>query len=552
MTSVTSEGNCLKDSSVKERLKKLIKAVQTTRVISDKALVGLAVAFIYVPIVLWLFMWCNIIIALTVSAFSVFGIFRFAKDLKGETEYSLFALSVFVFVLLFLLLKLGVFGGLYEQHYDWFKANAVLSNLINEPHPVYYENTNDNAMLTYYLGMYMLPSVLGKFLGETFAQYFLALEIMIYITIAYLLCIKCCKIKKLWQMFVCGFILLGFSFPSLMLFFFGQLMYALKAPFMENVNVGSDIVIADLSIENPDFTNFTNFDAVGLLALRNIPFSLYAFVPFGSVLLTTVLWYANRDNLKSYMLIWTPMLLYCTMALPYIFIVVAVYFIYQIIKTKPKIKELLSNLLYLPLFFTLFAYFSGYLLSEKEGVSNTFSVLDIRYLPLALGFIAVYILPYFLITFKERSLLYYLTFGMMCVACFFKFGKYNDLMLTGTMPLVVLMIIFSVKTLNKTKIRIILLLSLLLVSSSFEFEYAINNVRYKHNTTFRGSENDFIEEDEPQSSYEEELCIINNRYTYGTMKQFVDRKGNFADDLKYNYFTYDYRDKLFYKYFSRR
>ena len=306
------------------------------RTLKNKTLMQMTMIFIYIPIILWFFMWCNIFVALIATAVSVYGFYQFTKDITGEMEYSL-PILIFLTVIITVIFIRNGYGGIFHQHYDWYKTNAVMSDMVNQDSPVYYETVTENvteqAMLTYYLGLYMFPSLLGKFFGESICGYVLLTENIMIVMLIYLNLCKCLKIKSILQAMFIALALLFFNYPLCLLKVAHHIMNCFGVTSSLSTNVFAvGLETYPIEIFNRDGTVLieyysTKYDPVKINEFRSVFMGQLSFIPFYIIMLITVVWYDNKDKLKSYMFIWMPMVLYCCLAIPYIFFIVAGVFI---------------------------------------------------------------------------------------------------------------------------------------------------------------------------------------------------------------------------------
>lgn len=551
------------------------------RTLKNKTLMQITMIFIYIPIILWLFMWCNIFIALIATAVSVYGFYQFTKDITGEMEYSLPILIFLTVIILVIFIKCG-YCGIFNQHYDWYKTNAVMSDLVNYDSPVYYETVTENgteqAMLTYYLGIYMFPSLMGKMLGENICCYFLLFQQMITVILIYLNLCKCLKAKKIVQMLFIAFIMTFFDFPMIFACIVQKTLQILgyTPAFATEVSTWAVATypfnIWDSNSNLIDPLYIYKDDPTMILEFRGLEAGQMAFVPYYIIMLVTTVWYDNKDKLKSYMFIWIPMALYCCLAIPYILIIVAGVFIYQIIKTDKKIPIIRDNLISLISVIPVFIYLAGNIFGKKENSYNGLTFANINLFTVLYPLVCV--LPFFIVAYKsnKNDKIYYATGILMFISCFLSFGRYNDLMITGTIPLTTMLIIFVSKNemqniekgfhnlLKTEKISKFVLLILLLIPLATNFTYLKEwDIKEKLNSNIYSYDYNLLSEIEDidlkeTRYYDLDTILYNTRIgsTYGTMGQFANRYGKYEDDLKYNYFTYDYPDSLFYKFFARK
>ena len=106
------------------------------------------------------------------------------------------------------------YGRFVDQAADWDKHNAVLSDLVSRPWPVYYGNGGEHSMLTYYIAQYIVPGVIGKAFDS-----FRAAELSLYawnvagIFLVFLHLVSFLKAKRLVSQLACAAAVPFFSLP---------------------------------------------------------------------------------------------------------------------------------------------------------------------------------------------------------------------------------------------------------------------------------------------------------------------------------------------------
>lgn len=104
------------------------------------------------------------------------------------------------------------------QAFDYEKHNAVLQDLVRYNWPVIYE-THDKAMLTYYIGQYLLPATIGKiFCSLRIADICMGLMGIAGMILIYLNLLTITNANKIWQQIV----------VFLFIFFFSGMLYPLQ------------------------------------------------------------------------------------------------------------------------------------------------------------------------------------------------------------------------------------------------------------------------------------------------------------------------------------
>ena len=404
--------------------------------------------------------------------------------------------------------------GVFTQTTDWYKHNAVLSDLTDKSWPVYYENGNEESMLTYYLGQYMFPSLIGKMFSSVYVtQAVNGIWAMVGLFIAIIGIFKVTKSDTSQKQLITLIITLLFSTCIALVQNIGKIV----AP---DLIAGSGHWIAylnDIKLQlsaNPILLRWVMPQVI-------IPWIMLSFL------------IDDPYDIKNYMLLFLPVVFYSTLPFIGLVLVLIIFVIIKFIKEKDKIgviKEIfsLSNICMMCLLGTiLIAYFYGNIFLDKPG-SVGLSFINygsnaIIYFMFILTFI-----PYSIILFKEnrRNPFYIISSVMLVLLPFVSMGLYNDfVMRVSIIPLFIYMIL-CIKMLynndvNKTK-KIILIIFLIIGSYSSMCE--INDC-FKLNT---------------------------NKTINATLENNASReKSNITDDLKYNYYSYDIKENFFYKYLAR-
>lgn len=121
--------------------------------------------YLVAPIIVFFLGWLKLIIALIVSILLLYCSYIFIKKAEYGKDYILIDKKAFVCLIIVVgiwVLTSGI-GGLWVQRLDHHAKNAVLRDLIDYPWPVIYPQTG-NA-LVYYFVYYLIPALIGKFLG---------------------------------------------------------------------------------------------------------------------------------------------------------------------------------------------------------------------------------------------------------------------------------------------------------------------------------------------------------------------------------------------------
>ena len=128
--------------------------------------------YLYLPIVLFLITWLNPIIGLPLVLVICYIVLRYSFQ-KSEMNISLKKDWLFLLVALLIIVLwalLSGLGGFFLQSYDWQKHNVLLNDFINKNWPVHYKFNGKYGVVSYYIGEYIIPGMIGKVCGFNVAQ----------------------------------------------------------------------------------------------------------------------------------------------------------------------------------------------------------------------------------------------------------------------------------------------------------------------------------------------------------------------------------------------
>lgn len=554
--------------------------------VSDKLLLRFTMAFMYIPVAIWLFTWCGLWIAVPATAAVIYGLYRFTKDMTGRTDYSLPVLILFCIALSAVLIKGGHLA-IFSQHSDWFKSNAIMTDMAERSWPVVYENGKEEAMLTYYTGIYILPALAGKAFGIGACRYVLFIETILTALLIYLNLCRCLRVKSAAQSALIALCLLIFNLPTVLFEAVQMLLgrFGVREAYTTVVNstylVTWDIPVYEQNWEPLPQGYMYTANMIGEAGFRGMYVAQTSFLPHYMITLITTVWFGNRDKPGSYMFIWVPAALYCSMSLPYAFILVTAGFIGRLMESKKRFRIIADNIICAVPAMPLAVYYTGYMLGEKEGGYYALSLNGT--LPMTLLMFMTCALPLFAFSYRKNceDTLFWLTGLLMLLSCIPSYGRFNDLMITGTIPLVALLLIYTAKTLvrgldgglagyrgrrSSTLCKAALLLFMAMGTVNATRIYKVNGLKElaeSFQEDLRDAETTYTYTDLTErygidvkdSNYKDcdyKFIVDRNGYTYGTMAIFADRDAKCEHDLKYNYFTYDYRGSPFWNIFARK
>jgi len=437
---------------------------------------------------------------------------RIKKD-KEEIYINKYILLI-VMILLWVWCIVSGIGNFFSQHFDWKVRNSILKDLINFSWPVVY---SDNSALSYYVGQWMLPAIIGKIFNSfNIANIVLLLYSYIGILLVYFYLILITNSNTKLKCII-----------TVIVFIFWERLILLKYIIGTFIDIGMGIMI---QFQGNSLHLSWTFNQV--------------IVPW----IITCMFLTNRKKVNYFGLIAFPVILYA----PYALVGIAIIMIYdviinlikkikdkefkQYIKTIFSLENIISFICIIPI---ISLYYFGNVIAEKPS-ELLFSFINYTgkihiYLIICLTEFLIYSLLIFNKYKKER--LFYIINIILFVLLLFKHGLYNDLqMRVSIAPLFILMIFvikflyYKKENINKFKkcynifIKIILIICLLIG--------IVSVVLYNYQDVFL-------------------ITILYGVKLEDEYNSLLNLKYSGPIDLQYNYYTENYKNDIFYKYFAK-
>lgn len=331
-------------------------------------------------------------------------------------------------------------GGFSFQNSDWIKHNAVLSDLTNNPWPVYYQSEKlEQTFLNYYLGWYIVPSLVGKIffhnLWITYLSQFVWTTLGIYMVFLWL---RRVVDKTKWYL------------PLMFVFF--ATADTLGIMILGNTNLLNFITPLERWSATPhEFSSFT---------------TLLFWVPGQGIAtwLVTLLFVDAIKNKSRYfslvllgvLMFWSPLGAFGL--LPFIIFI------------RRHLQHIVFFLLLMVFFY---AYYSANIFSQIYGMKYVgLWIADARIFWLRFGIflIAEAVVPIALIFFARKYVdeklirLFYVAAPVLLVLPFFKYGIMNDLVMRASIAPLLIIFLCSYSLLASSKFRTQQRLCLLLIA----------------------------------------------------------------------------------------
>ena len=172
--------------------------------------------YIYVGILLFLFGWCAWYVSIPCAIALSYVVAHMFRDYKLRERVTIRPSTIIGIIVIGVIAYAIGWGRFTEQPEDWAKHNAIMNDLVIHEWPVVYEGTNgERALLTYYVGQYLFPCLVGKFYASfRIAEILNAIWAYWGITLIYINLTRILKSKSALHDFIILFLFLFFSCPT--------------------------------------------------------------------------------------------------------------------------------------------------------------------------------------------------------------------------------------------------------------------------------------------------------------------------------------------------
>lgn len=481
-----------------------------------KKLYYYALLYLYLPILLFILGWTKIWIGIPVAAVSAVGIYYAIQKLNiAESRENFWKKGeLVVFFLLFFAVCVFCGGGdLFPQDYDWSKHHAILRDLVNYRWPVVYD---EDAMLTYYLGQYIVPAFVGKVLGQSM---FVAVWAQTAWNAAGLLLAFC---------FICHFVKADtlakrIGVFAIIFFWGGATSFGSKV----YQKMGHEVTL--MSFKWIDFGRVLVHFASNFDALRGA--FQHVIVPW----ICCGIFMQNVRKIEVYVLLALPLFFSSTFGFVYFAVILISCAVVEFCREKDVsvFKRLFSksNLLLLPVTAVFVIYYIGNIFGEKPDMVG-FEIINMaEHWHFYLVFIAVEFMGYAVFVFwnNRRNVLYYIVVIELLLIPFLSMGMFNDLCSRGSIPARFILMVWCIQQLYQKGWKNVwnaLVMCVLILAA--------------------------------WNTYDEvkEVCRLTNVFGLQHEEMMWDHFGTLngmagnsevRGDEAYNYYTLEYSDSLFYK-----
>lgn len=438
--------------------------------------------------------WLRLAVALGITIASSVAIWIFLKKTANngpriDWRKSTIAWAIIAFIVILVWCYFSGLGGFTMQTYDWQKHNVLLRDLIDRPWPVRYD-FNGEGVMSYYIGEYMVPAVLGKIGGFDVAQ------IAMMFWVAGGMMITCLYLYALMG---------KDKGRNFILILFGIIMF-------------STFITPISGIYRKwfpeDFADGTHWLSRGVMVQlsSNIISMRWVFAQFVPTALAVAMIMKKEHSTKYWLIILAPLALYSTFTFIGLAGIMSFKLVIDMIKTKkfkPFIKEVvaLTNLLMLPMIVVFVMYLLGNMTQHKpESIKMAFGLIDYtnhRWTLVALQLMWGFWLLLLYRKEKRNSTLWAAAISLFLFP-FFTMGRYNDLCMRGSIPALLvfcyLVIDNMIKGFRKDRFYAWLLACCLIIAgcgSLTEFKIGISETKFgerNYNDPFKTSRDFYFSE----------------------------------------------------------
>lgn len=473
------------------------------------------VVFCYLPVVLFLAGWCRWEIAIPSCLLLGYLLYRvYTRTIRTAEECCLSIRPSVLAALVtasFILAVLFGYGGFFASFFDYEKHSMIVQDLSRYSWPVIYSDAESPSLLTYYVGSYLFPGLVGKIFGSRIvAEICLGIVgwlgmMLLFVNILFLVDAQTAK-KQIWALVIylgfCGMLL-----PLQLLTF----------SFHEDVYLG-----------DPQWFIFR------WLQYRSSIVSLkWVWEQYTIPVLCLSMLYHYRAQRKLYAVWILPALICGT----WCFVTLIVYVVGEYILSCNQDKKIHWDVLsWQNIFCALIGvimvlYFSGSLSTEKPDELRFHFITDWKYYLLSyIPFCFFMFGCYFMLIWKEtqKDHFFYITMVLLCLIPIARAGYFNDWCMGTSMPALFLLTIYCIRyLLNKPTDKVYKRKWItLIVCLSINVHYVLKE--FTHPLQYGGL---------PARSMRVYSC---------------EGCEEIDEVMRTNYFSYSYEESMFYNYIARK
>lgn len=387
--------------------------------------------YLGIPILIFIIGWCKILIAIILSSLLIYGIYSFFKQNFKLVKLNKKVIINFIVIVLisFVWVYLSGIGGLNYQNFDHQYRNSIFNLLISESWPVILPPSGAYDFpigLCYYIAIFLPAALFGKSFGLAAGYIFLYLWCSIGVLLTLLYLTKITKLNK---------------YIVIILFIFFSGLDILNASIHGNNIV--DLLYFSKHLEWSTAFQFSS-NTTQLFWVYNQAIPTW---------LLTLLIINQKDN-KYLGFIYSFSLLYCTLPAISLSIIVIYKMLFENYKKSKKyLKEIFSfeNIVCgIPILLLSYLYLKGNLASENIYLIDfSHNIIDV----IITLFCEVIIYIFIIFKYQNNNKWLYLTLIIAFICPFIAIGNGGDFCMRVSMPILMVLFILIIKSLDKAKLK---------------------------------------------------------------------------------------------------
>lgn len=312
-------------------------------------------------------------------------------------------------------------------------------DLVNRSWPVYYANESEYSMLTYYLGQYIVPALIGKvFHSYKVAEIITLIWAELGLLLIYLNLIRILRVRRWYMQWMTAGLLCFFNGPLII----AQRLVAWIYPELE-------VMLSDLEWfvwQNDILLQYSNH----FVLLR------WVFPQVLVMWLCLLFFYEHKDMVQHYIVLLFPCAFFSILSfagMVPIAIGYAFWVLYQekdVCKWFKQVFSLQNCLVFLTFGVVMILYYYGNVLSEKPGMIGFRLTKYNGKIGVYIVFVVFMVLVYCGCIFKEnrRNACFYMAMLSLVIMPLFRMGKYNDFVMRCSIPSLFIIFMLVIRFLN--------------------------------------------------------------------------------------------------------
>ena len=400
--------------------------------------------YCYIPVFLFLGGWCRWLVSVPfclLLLLAFYLIYRTASKQEGPVETLTIEKKV-VFPVMIISAILAViigYGGILidiDLFGDYVRNGAVVQDLARYPWPVIYTDAQTPSMLTYYLGSYLFPGLVGKIFGSPIVgELFMGVMgwigmLLIFLNILFLTDAKTPK-AQVWALLI----YLGF---------YGMLIPLQLLTFWYN---------KDVILGYPHWFTYPYLQYRSTMVCLKWMWPQYTIPVLGIIGL-----YTHSEDRKIYALWILPALICGVWAFVTLVAYAVCAYVVRCVQEKKMHWDIFSwqNIVCALIGLIMLTYLLGCWSTDATGNMKFHLVTDWKYYLLSYWPFCLFMFGiYFMLIWKDtkKDNFFYITLFLLCTIPFMHAGKFNDWVMGNSMPALFMLTIYCIRFLINPEIK---------------------------------------------------------------------------------------------------